>query len=116
MEKLQKRIVVKLQVEGTHSWSDCDIDEVNFLRQTHRHLFYIRVEKEVKHNNRDIEIIKLKHDIVDFFYFNYYQKNVRTHCFKDLSCEDIAEILLKNFDLNLVEVLEDNENGAIVRL
>lgn len=116
MEELQKRIVVKLQVEGTHNWSDCDIDEVDFLRHTHRHLFYIRVEKEVKHNNRDIEIIKLKHDIKEFLDFYYYKQNVRTHCFGDYSCEDIAEIILKRFDLNLVEVLEDNENGAIVRV
>lgn len=114
MEKIQKRIVVKTQVEGTHNWPDCDIEEVSFLKHTHRHLFYIRCEKKVSHNNRDIEIIQLKHDIMNYLKVCYYKDWCRTHCFGDFSCEDIAEDLMRNFDLDLVEVLEDNENGAIL--
>jgi hypothetical protein len=98
MEKIQKRIVVKTQVEGTHNWPDCDIEEVSFF----------------KHNNRDIEIINLKHNINDYLYQSFYKDWCRTHCFGDYSCEDIAEYLMKQFDLDLVEVLEDNENGAIL--
>lgn len=111
---MKKKIVVKLQIEGTHNWPDCDIDEVAFLKYTHRHLFYIRVEKEVTHNNRDIEIINLKHNIEDYFKTYYYKDSVRIHCFGDYSCEDIGEKLLEDFELDLVEVLEDNENGALI--
>ncbi len=109
-----KRIIVNLRVEGTHLWESCKIEEVLYLSNLHRHMFYIRLEKEVIHNDRDIEIIKLKHDIKDYLKDRYYDKDLRTHCFCGRSCEDIAEDLSVVFDAYSVEVLEDNENGAII--
>lgn len=111
---MKKRIVVKLSIDGTHQWKDCPIKEVAFLKNIHRHMFYIRLEKEVTHNDRDIEIIELKHNILNYLKLNYYNEDLRTHCFKNMSCEMIAEDLLKTFFADLVEVLEDNENGAIL--
>lgn len=109
-----KRIIVKLRVEGTHLWEGCDIDEVLYLSNLHRHMFYIRLEKKVTHNDRDIEIIKLKHDIIDYLKGKYFDEYLRTHRFGGRSCEDIAEDLFMQFDAYSVEVLEDNENGAII--
>ena len=60
------KIIVKLNMEGLHRWKDCDIDEVKYLKNLHRHLFYIRVIKDVSHNDRDIEIIKFKKSIIDY--------------------------------------------------
>ena len=77
-------------------------------------MFYIRLEKEVTHNDRDIEIIKLKHDIIDYLKGKYFDEYLRTHRFGGRSCEDIAEDLYIQFDAYSVEVLEDNENGAII--
>lgn len=111
---MKKRIVVKLSVDGTHQWKDCPIEEVSFLKNIHRHMFYIRLEKEVTHNDRDIEIIELKHNIINYLKLNYYNEDLRTHCFKNMSCEMIAQDLLETFFADLVEVLEDNENGAIL--
>lgn len=109
-----KRIVITLNAEGVHVWKNCDIEEVIYLSNLHRHTFYFRLEKEVTHNDRDIEIIKLKHDIKDYLALKYYDTELRTHVFNGSSCEDIAEDLLKTFDAYSVEVLEDNENGAII--
>ena len=77
-------------------------------------MFYIRLEKEVSHNDRDIEIIELKHNIINYFKLKYYNEDLRTHCFKNMSCEMIAQDLFETFFADLVEVLEDNENGAIL--
>ena len=109
------RIVVKLQVEGLHYWKGCDIKEVDFLKDLHRHTFYIRVEKEVTHDDRDIEIIVFKRSIIDYLEGNHWDTSYNCINFKRKSCEHIAKMLQKQFKLDLVEVLEDNENGAIIR-
>lgn len=109
-----KKIVIKLQVEGTHHWPNCDIKEVEFLKYPHRHIFYIRLEKEVTHNDRDVEIIKLKREVQDYLEREYFELDYFSCQFNSMSCEDIAEALLNEFDASLVEVLEDNENGAII--
>jgi flagellar biosynthesis component FlhA len=80
--------------------------DVEFLRNTHRHLFYISIKKEIKHNNRDIEIIMFKRKIEKYLHDKYH------HNFKSMSCEDICEDLIKEFSLSYCQVLEDNENGA----
>lgn len=108
------RIVIKIIKEGVHYWQDCNIDEVSYLKNLHRHLFYIRLEKEVNHNDRDIEIIQYKHLIEKYLNDKYYDVNLNLLNFQGMSCESIATELQNNFDLNLVEVLEDNENGAII--
>tara|TARA_R110000796_G_scaffold104574_1_gene214456 strand:- start:2366 stop:2707 length:342 start_codon:yes stop_codon:yes gene_type:complete len=113
---MEKSIVVKLRIDGTHQWRNCPIKEVEFLKDTHRHLFFIRLEKTVTHNDRDIEIIQLKHSILQYLRLKYFNEENRTHSFGNMSCEDIAQELLIVFEANLVEVLEDNENGAIIRL
>lgn len=106
---MKKEIIINLQVEGLHHWPECDIDEVWFLKNKHRHIFYITLIKEVGHNDRDIEIIKLKREIKQYL-------GVEPINFGRKSCEDIAEDLLTQFNANTVIVLEDNENGARISL
>ena len=100
MRNYQKLIVIKTQIEGTHYWSQCNIDEVNFLKNVHRHIFHIRVIKEVSHNERDIEIIQFKRNINDFLKRKFYIESERTHCFNNYSCESIAELILEEFKQN----------------
>lgn len=109
---MQKQIIIKLQVEGIHQWSGCDIDEVSFLKHPHRHIFYIECKKKVTHNDRDIEIIQLKRAIQNWLDFNFFRNKFNCLFFAELSCEDIAERLIEKFNLNYCSVLEDNENGA----
>lgn len=110
METKKKLIVVKFQYEAVHQWKECDIKEVSFLKDKHRHIFYFEVHKEVTHNNRDIEIIMFKRNIL------HNLDRVFLHDFKNMSCEDIAEYILDTYKCDYVQVLEDNENGAIVKI
>lgn len=104
-----KYIKVSLDFEAVHNWPDCDIEEVSFLKQPHRHVFKIHCMKKVDHNNRDIEFIKLKREIQNYCNHHYHCKNIGS-----MSCEDIAEELIKVFDLQTCAVLEDGENGAFL--
>lgn len=109
---IKRNIIVSLQVEGLHSWSECPIPRVSFLRNIHRHIFHIKIEKEVSHNDRDIEIIMFKREVTEYLRKKYFSKKSNTIIFKNKSCEMIAEEILKKFNCVSVEVLEDNENGA----
>jgi len=106
---MKRQIIVKLQVEGLHKWAGCPIEDVSFLRDRHRHMFHIEVRKTVTHNDRDIEIIMLKREII-----NYLGKQPIE--FGNQSCEMIAEDILTRFNCTYVSVLEDNENGAIIEI
>lgn len=101
-------IVVNLQVEGVHCWPACDIADVSYLAHPHRHVFAIRCEKEVKKDNREIEIICFKRLVLDYLSAHYGTPAD----FGEMSCEMIAGELVRRFSLSLCEVLEDGENGA----
>lgn len=106
---MKKYIKVKLQFEGVHNWPGCPIEEVSFLKHPHRHMFYVTCLKEVSHNDRDIEIIQFKRQVEDYL----KGKSVNLGC---SSCEDLAEDILTKFKCDEVEVMEDNENGAVIHV
>lgn len=110
MKSIRTEVIVRLCIEGTHNWSTCNIEEVIYLKNKHRHIFHIECRKEVTHSDRDIEIIMFKNEITQYL-INKYNGD-----FGSMSCEMIAEELLLQFGCTEVKVLEDNENGAIVRI
>ena len=113
--KIKKLIEVNLQVEGIHRWKDCNIADVDYLKEYHRHIFHITANKAVRHNERDIEIIQFKRSIQSFLSFKFSQMN-GVLFFDNMSCESIAELIAREFKCSMVKVLEDNENGAIIIL
>lgn len=98
-------VIVNLQFEGVHCWPDCPFDEVKYLRDPHRHVFHICCKKAVSHDDRDIEIIMLKHRIQE--YLESMGKDMGP-----TSCEMLARTLATRFGLCYCSVLEDGENGA----
>lgn len=110
---MKTNIIITLQVEGIHWWGGCNIESVSFLQYAHRHIFHIVCKKAVQHNDRDIEIISFKRDVLSYLKETYcYGADV---CyFKERSCEMIAQELTEKFNLAYCSVLEDNENGAEV--
>lgn len=108
---MKMSIVVKLSFEAVHNWPECPIPEVEFLKHPHRHVFHVRAERLVSHNDRDTEIIMFKRDMQEYIRaMTQLDSNIGR-----MSCEDIAERLMTKFGCSLVEVLEDGENGAIAR-
>ena len=105
---MKRFIIIKTQFEGIHNWPDCNVPGVAFLKYPHRHIFHVCIKVEVKHNDRQIEIINLKRSVDDYIQ-SHLGYNLGTK-----SCEDIAEDLFMEFFADYVSVLEDNENGAEV--
>lgn len=114
MVKISTEVYCTLQVEGLHHWPGCDIKEVSYLKNKHRHVFHIKAYKKVGHDDRDVEFIKLKHEILSYFYDGYFNSEFRLFDFENMSCEMIAKELITRFNLLRCQVSEDGENGAIV--
>ena len=104
-------VFCRFQFEATHSCpSEVCPEELPFLCHEHRHIFHVRCVAPVKHDNRDIEFIKMKHDISNYCCARFEHKNIG-----NMSCEQIAEQLINFFPyLSRVTVSEDGENGATV--
>lgn len=110
---MRTTIIVKLQYEALHNWPGVveaipEKTHVHFLQYPHRHIFHITCEKTVTHADRDIEIIDFKQQIYKWL-DQHYQGNLGA-----MSCEMLAQQIGGLFKCDMVEVLEDNENGGRV--
>jgi hypothetical protein len=102
--------IIKFQKEGLHYWKEAP-EVMKYLGYTHRHKFYFIVQVEQTHNERDLEYFTLK---------DFVEKQVPEINGPE-SCETLASNLriqiLKYFQYKRqvkVQVMEDNENGALV--
>ncbi|MBJ7436425.1 MAG: hypothetical protein JHC54_12040 [Acinetobacter sp.] len=108
-------IIVNLQIEGIHRWPAAreKRPEVGYLADPHRHMFHICCKKPVFHNDRDVEFILFKRQIIDYLERQYKTYDgYRIHDFRSMSCEAIAKELADVFGLCYCAVTEDGENGA----
>ena len=55
-------ITVRTQFEALHRYKDAP-DDVQFLSDLHRHIFYVSVSLMVGHDDREIEFFQMKRDI-----------------------------------------------------
>lgn len=108
----RRRVFVTTTVEGFHRWPDAP-EEVYYLAHVHRHLFHVRVEWEVGHEEREIEFhtaLKWVRSVVqDYFLGEPVDFGAR-------SCESIARAFYNVLEVKpaRVEVSEDGECGAVV--
>ena len=99
------------EVEGFHRWPDAP-DEVAFLRNEHRHIFGVRVDVRVSHDDRDVEFIIGRRAL------GLYLSQIPPSGTE--SCEMIARRVRNYFaevhgwTVVRVEVDEDGENGAYI--
>jgi hypothetical protein len=114
--KTKTTIIVKLSVDGMHNFPAAAelFPEVAFLADRHRHTFHFTVAKEVFHDDRDVEFIIFKRDILNYLSDQYSDNYRRTLEFGPKSCEMLAREILQRFECDWVEVWEDQENGARV--
>lgn len=110
----QTTVFVTFQLEGFHNFPKVKeiFPEVGFLSNIHRHMFHFKLEKQVNHDDRDVEFIMFKRQIIDYLQSNYYDFRFKALLFSSMSCEMIAKELLEHFNCISVEVSEDGENGA----
>ena len=118
MKDLLTNVIVRLEVEGIHCWPAAKevFPEVSFLSDPHRHMFHVTLKKRVYHDDRDIEFLLFKRDVLAYLKERYYLDIQRIHDFGSKSCEMIAKELLDQFRCEYVSVFEDGENGAEVYL
>ena len=109
-------VIVKLSVDGMHNFPKAAelFPEVAFLADRHRHMFHFTAAKQVFHDDRDVEFIMFKRDILNYLTNQYSDSHMRTMEFGSQSCEMLAREILERFDCEWVEVWEDQENGARV--
>ena len=100
-------IICRIDVDGFHFWKSAP-DQLDFLRNKHRHVFVITAKIPVTHDDRQLEIIQTQHNIQ-----NYLYKKYGNPCqFQNMSCEQIAFELANEFNAKAVTVLEDGFGGA----
>lgn len=103
--------IITLQKEGFHYWKDAP-EPVAFLRNKHRHIFHITVYVEQKPGvDRDLEYINFKHFLETLKIVN----DERDSC--EAMATDLKELVEDYFGNKRrvkVQVMEDNENGALV--
>lgn len=101
-------IYIKHVFEGFHRYVDAP-DEVAYLRNTHRHLFEIKVYLQIYTDDRDVEFHMFKNDVIGF---------IRNKNFNEKSCEMISNILFKLISAKYpgrdikIELSEDGECGV----
>lgn len=112
------KVFVTTQFEGMHRWKDAP-EQVDFLRSYHRHMFHVRLEVEVVEEDREIEFILLRRELVGLIETLFSGRKM------DESCETIAKKIAdfmtreKHMCYNRAvkcEVSEDGENGAVVQM
>jgi len=105
-----------LQVERLHKWAEAVNHPelgVEYLAYPHRHVFHIKAGVCVKGDDREIEFISMKHELVERI-----EDEWGTYVG---SCEMMADEIIKFLKdmypnrCYFVEVSEDGENGVIVR-
>lgn len=106
-------LIVNFQCEGFHKYPEATgLFGVEFLANQHRHLFHIRVELTVNHNDRELEFILIKRDLQKKF---DYEKLSNRSC--EVIAQDIVNYMIQIYGYQRqyrVTVLEDGENGARV--
>lgn len=104
--------VIKFQREMYHCWAGAP-DEVSFLRNKHRHLFYFEVKIQQFGDDRDLEYFILSRKIQQWFDKQKWKE--------ETSCEMFAMKIKVWLEVTYpdrlaeVSVFEDNENGALIQ-
>lgn len=105
---MKRKVLTYNAIEGFHKYPDAPLF-CSYLSERHRHIFIVRCEFGVSHNEREIEINHQQNIIEDFL-----SKKFGKPCeFGNMSCEAIAEFIINSFkSCDKVEVKEDDYGGA----
>jgi len=115
MSRPRKTIWITMQFEGIHKYpaalENPALKDVEFLGYPHRHMFHVKAELEVFHDDRDLEFILVKRDLVKAQATGVIQLD---HKSCEMIADDIAAYLKKMYPGRWIsiDVSEDGENGC----
>lgn len=111
---MKKYICVKNKFISYHKYENAPQD-VCFLKNLHRHLFYVTTKIQVFNDDRELEFFMVQNNVDKII------DNMNRVMNDNKSCEQMASFIItelqKLYSTNryyCVEVSEDNENSAIV--
>lgn len=104
---MKRFIVITTKFPAVHCWPECNLPEVEFLKNPHRHLFHVTAKWRVLHTNRELEFLTQKDKVEQYIAEHYWNEDIGTK-----SCEQIAQEIMIAFGAQFVSVYEDGENGA----
>lgn len=107
--KKSGEIGITLKVVGYHFYPDAP-KKVEFLSESHRHIFGIEAVFAITELNRELEFFIMRQKIVEHLDLSYPQYIIGGYDFGAMSCEMIADDLTKAFGLLWCKVDEDGEN------
>ena len=115
---MKTNIISTYQIDGLHCWPNAKkiIPKMEYLSDLHRHMFYFTAKKQVFHDDRDVEFIDFKRQLITYITKKYYDDQYECCNFKASSCEILAKELLIKFGLCYCSVMEDGENGGSVSI
>lgn len=114
---MTKNIYIKTSFEAFHKYTNAP-QQVAFLRNYHRHKFYVKVELSVSNEDRELEFFIIKKIIDDYLMAHL------NDTYSEKSCEMFAHQIflfitkhkaLSNTETVKVTVSEDDENGASIK-
>lgn len=115
MKKTSNFIWVTLSREGVHRYpaalTDPALSEVKFLGYDHRHVFHIRADLEIFHEDREVEFILFKRWLESLFVDSTLQLDYKS-C--EMIADDLAEKIHDKYPNRKIKisVSEDGENGS----
>ncbi len=116
--KTRTVIVVTTEFKSFHKYTDAP-KQVAFLRNIHRHKFFVKAKFEVTHDNRDLEFFIIQSKLEGYIGSVLLPKlNDSQH---QMSCEMMARLLIECFvqeglPVTFMSIFEDNENGAEIEV
>lgn len=110
---MKRYVICSLHVKGFHRWPTAPDGPMSYLRYRHRHVFDIQAAFAVADSDREIEIIERQNEMEQYLLSRYGAEN-RSCEFGSMSCEQIAEDILREFGAVWCVVREDGFGGAAV--
>jgi len=112
----ETEIFVRTTFVGYHNWPEAP-EEVDFLRNRHRHVFHVEVHFPII-ADRQLEFFIMKRVVNEAINFTFPHDNLNGEFeLGENSCENICLTLegyLTKYNPTKIIVSEDNENGSIL--
>lgn len=99
-------IIIRTDFEAIHCWPECPFPEVGFLKNPHRHKFFVEV-RIVTTQDRQLEFFMVKTNLD-----NYIKTKFKDRDLGRTSCETMAKRICFALNANYVSVFEDDQVGA----